>query len=149
MDTESLVQPNRKLMFFETVEELLGQLQIPDRPEASAGYADIYHGVWINPQVQQVEVAIKEFITHVNLSAGVSFLVPPDTAGFLLPAVRKSDSAQLGMRHLLATGGVDPLSETGESMGKGLVDTGKVGVDVMVQGEDAGGMSGFRLDYVF
>ncbi|KAG9023476.1 hypothetical protein FS837_005784, partial [Tulasnella sp. UAMH 9824] len=60
MDAESLVQPNRNLMFFETVEELAGDLQIPGHPEVTAGYADIYHGVWISPQGKQMEVAIKE-----------------------------------------------------------------------------------------
>lgn len=57
---ESLVQPNRKLMFFETANELEGSLEVPDRPEVSAGYADIYHGVWIDPQGNRVDVAIKE-----------------------------------------------------------------------------------------
>ncbi|KAG9032196.1 hypothetical protein FS837_002790, partial [Tulasnella sp. UAMH 9824] len=60
MDTESFVQPNRRLMFFETAEELQGHLHVPDVAEVSAGYADIYHGVWISPQNQHVEVAIKE-----------------------------------------------------------------------------------------
>ncbi|KAG9023716.1 hypothetical protein FS837_005656, partial [Tulasnella sp. UAMH 9824] len=60
METESLVQPSRKWMFFETAEELQGHLQVPDLQEVSAGYADIYHGLWTNPQGQQVEVAIKE-----------------------------------------------------------------------------------------
>ncbi|KAG9041360.1 hypothetical protein FS837_012372, partial [Tulasnella sp. UAMH 9824] len=65
MDTESLVQPTRRLMFFETAEELEGYLHVPELPEVSAGYADIYHGVWIGPQGQQVEVAIKELKTLI------------------------------------------------------------------------------------
>ncbi|KAG9041017.1 hypothetical protein FS837_012818 [Tulasnella sp. UAMH 9824] len=59
MDRESLVQPNRELMFFETDPELAGQLEVPERPEAYGGYADIYHGVWISPEDQRVEVAVK------------------------------------------------------------------------------------------
>ncbi|KAG9033302.1 hypothetical protein FS837_002518, partial [Tulasnella sp. UAMH 9824] len=68
MDTESLVQPNRYLKWFETANELPGDLQIPDHPEVSAGYADIYHGVWTNPQGDQIEVAIKRL--RINIPRG-------------------------------------------------------------------------------
>lgn len=52
-------------MFFETAEELQGHLQVPDRPEVSAGYADIYHGHWTSPQGQHIEVAVKELKTLI------------------------------------------------------------------------------------
>ncbi|KAG8954936.1 hypothetical protein FRC04_010420 [Tulasnella sp. 424] len=54
MDTELLVQPEQQ------IEELAGDLQVPDLPIISAGYADIYHGVWTRPDGVQVEVAVKE-----------------------------------------------------------------------------------------
>ncbi|KAG8920781.1 hypothetical protein FRC01_000603, partial [Tulasnella sp. 417] len=79
METESLVQPNRRLMFFEATEELPGHLQVPDLPEASAGYAYIYHGLWTNPRGHQVEVAVKEFKP-------------------LIPTDRQSDPAALEIR---------------------------------------------------
>ncbi|KAG8910435.1 hypothetical protein FRC00_008179, partial [Tulasnella sp. 408] len=60
IERESLVQPTRELMFFETDPELPGQLQVPGLPEACGGYADIYCGLWITPEGQQVEVAVKE-----------------------------------------------------------------------------------------
>ncbi|KAG8913675.1 hypothetical protein FRC01_004433, partial [Tulasnella sp. 417] len=60
-DTESLVQPNRRFTSLESAEELEGTLEVPDRPGISAGYADIYHGVWTSAQGERIEVAIKEF----------------------------------------------------------------------------------------
>ncbi|KAG8920227.1 hypothetical protein FRC01_000865 [Tulasnella sp. 417] len=57
----SLVQPNRRFSSLEIAEELEGSLEAPDRPKISAGYADIYHGVWTSLQGERIEVAIKEF----------------------------------------------------------------------------------------
>ncbi|KAG9046249.1 hypothetical protein FS837_004775, partial [Tulasnella sp. UAMH 9824] len=79
MDKESLVQPKRLLAFSEAAEELLGPLKVPDRPEITAGYAEIYHGVWTSPHGEQVEVAVKEFKT-------------------LIPRNRQSDMNELGKR---------------------------------------------------
>lgn len=60
LNTECLVQPHREFNLSEIAEELAGDLAVPDVPEISAGYADIYHGVWTSPQGDQVEVAVKE-----------------------------------------------------------------------------------------
>lgn len=64
-DTGSLVQPGRHLEFFETVEELAGTLEVPERPSITAGYADIYRGFWTDPQGVRVQVAIKELRTLI------------------------------------------------------------------------------------
>lgn len=44
----------------EISEELAGFLEVPEHPEISQGYAEIYQGVWTNPQGEKVEVALKE-----------------------------------------------------------------------------------------
>lgn len=64
-DTESFVQPNRRFTSLETATELEGQLVVPDRPKISAGYADIYHGVWTTVEGSRVEVAVKEIRTPI------------------------------------------------------------------------------------
>ncbi|KAG8955877.1 hypothetical protein FRC04_006324 [Tulasnella sp. 424] len=63
MDTGSLLQPGRRLEYSETAEELVGALEVPERPLISAGYADIYCGFWTNPQGERVQVAVKELRT--------------------------------------------------------------------------------------
>ncbi|KAG9026753.1 hypothetical protein FS837_004514 [Tulasnella sp. UAMH 9824] len=60
MDTGSLVQPGREFALSEIAEELGGDLEVPAVPVMTAGYADIYHGVWITPQGERFEVAVKE-----------------------------------------------------------------------------------------
>lgn len=60
MDTGSLLQPGRPFTVFETLIELAGILEVPETPEMTAGYADIYHGYWTSPQGERVEVAVKE-----------------------------------------------------------------------------------------
>lgn len=65
METPSLVQPGRQFTLLEAVEELAGVLEVPDRPEMTTGYADIYQGFWTNPQGERVQVAIKELRTLI------------------------------------------------------------------------------------
>ncbi|KAG8933108.1 RHO1 GDP-GTP exchange protein 2 [Tulasnella sp. 408] len=59
MEIPSTCQPDQSFTFPDTPEELGGILEIPDRPEITGGYADVYHGFWTNSQGEQVEVAIK------------------------------------------------------------------------------------------
>lgn len=61
VDTESLVQPNRRFTPLDAAAELEGFLNVSSRPRISAGYADIYHGIWTSPQGERIEVAVKEF----------------------------------------------------------------------------------------
>lgn len=65
METDSTARQHREFTFLETAEELVGDLQVPDHPEVSAGYADIYHGIWTSARGEQVEVAIKELKTII------------------------------------------------------------------------------------
>ncbi|KAG9038313.1 hypothetical protein FS837_001264, partial [Tulasnella sp. UAMH 9824] len=65
METESIAQQQRGFTFIEGAGELAGDLQVPDYPEVSAGYGDIYHGTWTSPRGEQVEVAIKELKTLI------------------------------------------------------------------------------------
>lgn len=41
--------------------ELAGILEVPEVPEITTGYTDIYRGIWKTPQGEHLEVAIKEF----------------------------------------------------------------------------------------
>lgn len=59
METALPSQSYHSLTFPGAAEELVGNLEIPDRPEITGGYADVYHGFWTNPQGERVEVAIK------------------------------------------------------------------------------------------
>ncbi|KAG9048233.1 hypothetical protein FS837_000432 [Tulasnella sp. UAMH 9824] len=43
----------------EELKGLEGRLEIPQRPELSAGYSEIFHGIWYSPTGEQVEVAVK------------------------------------------------------------------------------------------
>ncbi|KAG9026829.1 hypothetical protein FS837_004494 [Tulasnella sp. UAMH 9824] len=95
MERESLLQPTRELMFFETDPELPGQLQVPERPRAHGGGADIYQGTWISPRGQQLNVAVKE----------LKDLIPNDRQTDPAALIRKRDTifqAACGLEYLHA-----------------------------------------------
>ncbi|KAG8907031.1 hypothetical protein FRC00_012193, partial [Tulasnella sp. 408] len=54
----------------ETPEELAGFLEVPEHPEISKGYAEIYHGVWTKPQGERVEIALKELKSISRMARG-------------------------------------------------------------------------------
>ncbi|KAG9037171.1 hypothetical protein FS837_001498, partial [Tulasnella sp. UAMH 9824] len=56
-----LAQEVRNLRILDIVDELQGELEVPDTPRIGGGYADIYHGKWTSPQGDTIEVAIKVF----------------------------------------------------------------------------------------
>lgn len=59
------IQSHRVFTLSEATEELPGHLDVPNEPEISAGYADIYHGIWTTPQGERLEVAVKELKTLI------------------------------------------------------------------------------------
>ncbi|KAG8924561.1 hypothetical protein FRC01_011347 [Tulasnella sp. 417] len=60
MDNDSLAQPTPLSTLSGIFGELEGTLEVPDRPKLAAGYANIYHGIFLKPQGERVEVAVKE-----------------------------------------------------------------------------------------
>lgn len=82
IDTGSLVQPHRAFNLSDIANELPGYLEVPDRPKLSAGYADIYQGVWTDPQGKRAEVAVKE----------LKDLIPPNMHTDPEMLIRKTDS---------------------------------------------------------
>ncbi|KAG8994575.1 hypothetical protein FRB90_000390 [Tulasnella sp. 427] len=60
-DSESLVQPGRKLADLDAVQELPGTLDVHKEPEVTSGFSNVFRGIWINLQGAPTEVAVKEF----------------------------------------------------------------------------------------
>lgn len=98
LNTECLVQPHREFNLAEIAEELAGGLAAPDVPEISAGYADIYHGVWTSPQGEKTEVAIKE----------LKALIPKDRRSDREALKKRTDTVS-NILHYFASAHVDIL----------------------------------------
>lgn len=71
MDTQSHLQPRKRLVFSQTTRELAGVLNVLKPRVIATSSTDIYHGVWESPHGERVHVAVKEFraLTRRNMQS--------------------------------------------------------------------------------